>query len=516
MLVYSFPQWGGAYSLVFASVGFALFYAACKMGLGIGFWFLGWWAIHASWLWWLNSSPYLAGYGSVLALCLAIPWALFACVWYGLSQSVYRRYPFHSYTKLWWIQSLCVATFWSVSEYARQYFLCGYPWATLSWGFGACDWTLPYLASLGILGASSWVVLQALVLARYLVQVCRARLCYKSLIKTSCSLFFMNLLLFVYSQLFNGVECERPEIRVGAVHSTWPVSLEVGSLEELDERWVQLAQLLWPWRSKLDLLVLPEVTIPYGFQEDLYGQGDSNGTRLYALCQGMNSNVVAGFEDDRYIGENRYENALFCLDAGAGLRYVYGKRILVPMGEYFPLSSWGKLGKKVRELAHEFGINDEMDRGRVSPLYKAPNIPSTLILSICYEETFYSQIAKYRREGGSWIVSASHDGWFPNSNLKQMHFWQARLLATSLGIPLVRSTHQGITALVDGRGRIINSFGENVNSFGLKLVSGILPLTSYKSLSLFLSDELFVFLSCFAQFLILLNSRLTKNRKIPE
>ncbi len=146
-------------------------------------------------------------------------------------------------------------------------------------------------------------------------------------------------------------------------------------------------------------------------------------------------------------GSARYANSLFVIDAQARVRGRYDKAHLVPLGEYVPQ----------RPLLEPLGI------ARLVPGdtdFAAGSGPRTLALPgflgvspvICYEIIFPSAVVNEAQRPG-WIANVSNDAWFGGWGPPQ-HLAQARLRAIEEGLPIARATPTGISAVIDGNGRI--------------------------------------------------------------
>ncbi len=147
-------------------------------------------------------------------------------------------------------------------------------------------------------------------------------------------------------------------------------------------------------------------------------------------------------------------NSLFVLDGRARLLGRYDKAALVPFGEYLPL----------RGLMEAIGVS------RLAPgaldFWPGPG-PQTLHLPgfpavgpmICYEIVRPGHVVD-RHDRPAWIFNASNDAWFSDSGA-WMHLEQARLRAIEEGLPIVRATPTGVSAVIDPRGRVLAALARN-------------------------------------------------------
>jgi apolipoprotein N-acyltransferase len=148
-------------------------------------------------------------------------------------------------------------------------------------------------------------------------------------------------------------------------------------------------------------------------------------------------------------GNSRYANSLFVISGSRGGRIVgrFDKAHLVPLGEYVP---W-------RALLEPLGI------ARLVPGdydFAAGPGPRTLALPgftsvspmICYEIAFPQAVVDHTNRPG-WIANVSNDAWFGAWGPPQ-HLAQSRLRAIEEGLPVARATPTGISAVIDGFGRV--------------------------------------------------------------
>ena len=143
-------------------------------------------------------------------------------------------------------------------------------------------------------------------------------------------------------------------------------------------------------------------------------------------------------------------NSVFVLDHGGRLKGRYDKAHLVPYGEYLPM----------RPILAAIGLS------RLAPgdldFADGPG-PRTIDvagvgrmgLQICYEIIFSGQVVD-RRNRPTFLFNPSNDAWFGAWGPPQ-HLAQARLRAAEEGLPVIRSTPTGISALIDARGRLLQS-----------------------------------------------------------
>ncbi len=146
-------------------------------------------------------------------------------------------------------------------------------------------------------------------------------------------------------------------------------------------------------------------------------------------------------------------NAVTALDGSGAILGGYAKAHLVPYGEYLPM----------RPLLEPLGLS-RLVAGTIDFL-PGPG-PRTLDLGrvgragiqICYEIVFSGQVAE-RGNRPDYIFNPSNDGWFGVHGPPQ-HLAQARMRAIEEGLPVLRSTTTGISAVIDAHGVVRRHFAQ--------------------------------------------------------
>jgi apolipoprotein N-acyltransferase len=144
-------------------------------------------------------------------------------------------------------------------------------------------------------------------------------------------------------------------------------------------------------------------------------------------------------------------NSVFVIDDGGRIAGRYDKAHLVPYGEYLPM----------RPLLGALGLSrlapGDLDF-RPGPGPRSIQLPGSwgrMGLQLCYEIIFSGEVVD-RDNRPDFIFNPSNDAWFGRWGPPQ-HLAQARLRAAEEGLPVVRSTPTGISALIDPHGKVVEA-----------------------------------------------------------
>jgi apolipoprotein N-acyltransferase len=210
-----------------------------------------------------------------------------------------------------------------------------------------------------------------------------------------------------------------------------------------------------PGAATPDLIIWPEGALPASANR-VFAPGSPEAAAIARAVQPGQSLIMGlgrGLADPSAPGGERYFNSLFVLtdqgDEGLRISAVYDKYRLVPFGEFLPAGGLlGALG--VRSLTHM--PTDFSPGPRPAPI-DIPGAPRAQPL-ICYE-SLYPGFTPGGAGRPEWIVNISNDAWFGRSSGPLQHLNLASYRAIETGLPVVRSTPTGVSAMIDPWGRVI-------------------------------------------------------------
>jgi apolipoprotein N-acyltransferase len=137
-------------------------------------------------------------------------------------------------------------------------------------------------------------------------------------------------------------------------------------------------------------------------------------------------------------------NSAVLLAPNGALVDRYDKINLVPFGEYVP-NFFGFVNRITQE------ISDFVPGNRIVVF---PMHAHRLGVFICYESVFPDEVREFVKGGANLLVNISNDGYFGHSAAREQHLEIARMRAVENRRWLIRSTNDGITAVIDPAGNV--------------------------------------------------------------
>ena len=401
-----------------------------RTGLAYG---LGFFGVSVSWVY-----VSIHVYGPTPAALAVLLTALFCgglALLHGFQASLFYRFGSRH---LGW-RLIQFASIWVLFEWLRSWLLTGFPWAYA--GYSVLDSPLHgWIPVIGVYGCS-WLVISL------------GCLWVESLRRPGVtSRWFVTAaytgLLWAGALLWSGMNWTTAmgePIRVAAVQPNVP----------LTEKWAprhrqRILRAVEDTSSMLigqhDLIVWPESALPGyldQFRAEINRLGEAAASQGTALITGVPTRD----------GTGRF-NSIVALGNGYG---EYRKQKLVPFGEYVPLEHW------LRGVIAFFDLPmSQFTAGRANqPLLTAGDIKVAPF--ICYE-VVYPDFVRANMRDAALMVTISNDTWFGASTGPWQHFQMARFRAVELGRDLVRSTNDGVSALIQADGQILATTSQFIQS----------------------------------------------------
>ncbi|MGB3712427.1 MAG: apolipoprotein N-acyltransferase, partial [Erythrobacter sp.] len=348
------------------------------------------------------------------------------------------------------------AAAWIVTEWLRSWVFTGYPWPPVGlmllggWETPGAARLLPFMGTYALSGI-------AILLASVLLSTAIARRWIAFALSAGAVIALM-----VVPPLST---TEDGSVRFTLVQPLIPQA-ELNDPTKFEEQFQRLARLSRDEGSGSRLVLWPESALP-DYLEDGYPQryydrltvgADPTVARArIAGVLGPQSTLLAGVvnldigvREDGSRGAVSARNSVLAIGGSGDIEAHYAKAHLVPYGEYLPME-W---------LLEPLGLA-RLTAGGIP--YDPGSGPHTLDIGelgkvgvqICYEIVFSGQVV----EDGNrpdYLFNPSNDGWFGAWGPPQ-HLAQARMRAIEEGLPVLRSTTTGISAVIDPRGVVRNA-----------------------------------------------------------
>ena len=357
-----------------------------------------------------------------------------------------------------WRRTLLIPLLWTGGEIARAYLFTGFPW--LAAGYSALHTPLDGLAPIGGVFLLSFVLtLVASLLAR-------------AVVLRQGKPLALAAALYAVASASSLLQFTTPK------DEPFSVALVQGNIEQstkfdpaVMERNLQDYIALAIAREE-SVIILPETA--FTFMEELMTRDLA---QLDAYFKSRGQTLVTGIP----AGEAKKQlffNAIVTLGEGSGHYY---KHHLLPFGEYVPLRDWLTIFDKYVEIPYSnFARGDAKQLPLLTGKHRAG-------ASICYEAAFGRDMRQALPEA-DYLINISNDAWFKDSIAADQHLQMNQMRSRELGREMARATNDGITVLLDARGRIkarIPRFVREVLAGEIQPYQGLTPYARFGNALLF-------------------------------
>lgn len=352
---------------------------------------------------------------------------------------------------------------WLVMEWFRARLLTGFPWLSIAYS-QSNSFLSAWYPIIGEIGLSALIVLVCVSLT---VGFFQKKYLYAVLPIT---------VLLISSALFIRIDWTHP---TGERKSVALVQGNIAQSMRFDpekdqmaiDKYVAMTESLWG----KDIIVWPEAAIPkleslvQVFLKTLDVKATQHNTGLITGVINYNLETDIAYNSLLALGIDEKANTE-TYQINHNKRY--SKHHLLPIGEFVPFES------VLRNLAPIFNLPmSSFSRGD----YVQANLVAGnthLAPAICFEIAFPKQIAANLNSKSQAIITVSNDAWFGDSHGPHQHLQIAQVRAKEFGIPVLRATNNGVTAIINYKGQIqsqIPQFKALVLEDSITLVSGETP-----------------------------------------
>jgi apolipoprotein N-acyltransferase len=412
--------------------------AALRAAFGLGWWFG--FGYFVAGLWWTGAALLVEADQFAWALPFAIlglP-ALLA-IFYGLATALARLLWSDDIGRLF-----ALAAGFGIAEWLRATVLTGFPWNAI--GYAAMPVPL-LMQSVGVVGTFGMNALAVLVF------------CLPAMLAAGRQRRLALALGLVLVAAHLGYGYARLAMPGPAGGTDLVVRLVQPSIRQ-DEKW-DATERDRIFRTYLDLsrtplaenaprpdvILWPETAVPYLLTERpdaLAAIGDLLQDGQLLLAGAVRAEAGVGTA-------TRYYNAVVAVDSSGTIVDAADKLHLVPFGEYVPLESiLSRLG--VTRIVESVG---GFSPGASRRLLRLKEGVVALPL-ICYEIIFPGLVLQDAASAGL-LLNVTNDAWYGDTPGPYQHFRQAQIRAVEAGLPLIRAANNGVSAVVDPKGRIVDA-----------------------------------------------------------
>jgi apolipoprotein N-acyltransferase len=330
---------------------------------------------------------------------------------------------------------LLVPAGWVLVEWLRGWLLSGFPW--LSLGYAHLDTPLRgYAPLLGVYG----VGLAAAVSSGAVVTAFLGNRASRIVAVSAAAVIWA---LGAWLARVEWTEPRGSALSVALVQGAVPQTMkwETGQRERTERLYLGLSR---P-HFGVDLVIWPEASIP-ALAADL---GDFLGAVRTEAAAGGSALIMGLLRSDP--ATDAYYNGMVAWDPERPqIEQWYAKRRLVPFGEFFPVPAVVRSWLKLMSLPYS---DFEPGSDRQEPLAVAGE---RLAPTICYEDAYGTDQRRIVRDS-TVLVNVSNDAWFGDSTAPHQHLDISRMRGIEAARPTLRATNDGITALIEYDGRVLDT-----------------------------------------------------------
>lgn len=308
----------------------------------------------------------------------------------------------------------------------------------------ACPWLIPgYAMPLEILQSTAWIGIEGLTVLITLM----ACLCASRAIRVIIpSIVILGSMYFGGAQRMASHQTHNTPIMVRVVQPCIPQILKWDARKIQDNLYAHAYLSEEDATTPLHAVIWPEAAVVFDFTRD------ADLCSMFGHVAPKKGYLITGSVTEHLIGHHTKapRNSFIALNDTGAIAGRCDKQHLLPFGEYVP-------GRKYLPWISKMtpGTAD-MTPGEGPRILTLPGLPPCRPL-ICYEALFSREIwyASDVEPRPQWLLNLTNDAWFGDTFGPYQHLKHVSVRAIEQGTPMVRAANNGISAVIDPLGRIV-------------------------------------------------------------
>ena len=333
-----------------------------------------------------------------------------------------------------------------ILEFIRGTILTGFPWNLIAYSFSNQLEFISIISVIGTYGFNLFCI--SLFTSPAILYLKRSKKNIGVIILFTVSILLIYIYGFSYKEKFNNAQKKDYDYKIRAIGSE--ISLdrfytEIDALSVIQD----LIKISEPNFNDKTIFVWPEGIIPNVSQKELIKYKslfNENFNENHLFIIGINSKSNNNGSKDYFNSLSLYDNNLNLLDS-------YNKVKLVPFGEFLPFESLLK-SVGLNSLTNNYESYSSGDFRNIIKINKN-NFSLKILPLICYEIIYSGKI--FNDLNFDLIINISEDGWFGKSIGPKQHFINSIFRAIENGKYIVRSSNNGIAAIINPVGVVEQS-----------------------------------------------------------
>ena len=329
----------------------------------------------------------------------------------------------------------------AIIEFIRGTVLTGFPWNLIAYSFSNQLEILNITSIIGTYGFNLFCI--SLFTSPSLIILRKKK--KEAVVFIAFLVITISIYTFGYRNFekFNEVETTKHDFKIRIISSNISIDRFYNNIDPI-QGIEDLIKISSPPKNEKVIFIWPEGILPGILQEELVQY-----KQLFSEAFNENHLIIIGI--DSRSNENqtlKYFNSFSVFDHDLNLINSYNKVNLVPFGEFLPFE---KILKKIgiKTITNNYQSYSKGE-ARSNLEINQRNFSLKILPLICYEIIYSGKI--FRNNDFNYIINISEDGWFGNSAGPQQHFVHSIYRAIESGKYVLRSSNNGITAIVNPLG----------------------------------------------------------------